>query len=83
MRRYRQRSLFCVLVRGVPTPGDIFTALTRHPKAYTLSLGHIEDLTLESFAYLRVPLLVAAIAWFIGTLGTLRPLVGGPFLRLR
>ncbi len=60
------------LVRGVPTSGDIFTALTRHPKAYKLSLGHIEDLTLESFAYLRVPLLVAAIAWFIGTLGTLR-----------
>ena len=30
------------------------------PGAYTLSLGHMEDLTLASFAYLRLPLAVAA-----------------------
>lgn len=56
-------------VRGIPTPGDISSALTHHPSAYTLSLGHMEDLTLESFAYLRAPLLVAAIAFVLGALG--------------
>ena len=32
---------------SVPTPGDISTALSQNPDAYTLSLGHIEDLTIE------------------------------------
>jgi hypothetical protein len=36
---------------------------------YTLSLGHMEDLTIESFAYLRAPLLVAGAAFTIGVLG--------------
>jgi len=61
-----------LLVRGLPAAGDISTALSHHPKAYTLSLGHMEDLTLASFAYLRVPLLVAAVAFAIGVVGTLR-----------
>ena len=60
------------LVRNVPAPGDISTALRLHPGAYTLSLGHIEDLTLSSFAYLRAPLLMAAVALLIGAIGTLR-----------
>ncbi|MHB8501324.1 MAG: ArnT family glycosyltransferase [Candidatus Acidiferrales bacterium] len=60
------------LVRHVPAPGDISTALSQHPKAYTLSLGHMEDLTIESFAYLRVPLLVAASAFLVGALGAFR-----------
>jgi Dolichyl-phosphate-mannose-protein mannosyltransferase len=62
----------CFLVRDVPAPGDISAALSLHPGSYKLSLGHIEDLTLKSFAYLRVPLLVAAVAFLIGALGTLR-----------
>ncbi len=61
-----------VLVRNVPTPGDIFSALTSHPSAYTLSLGHMEDLTLQSFAYLRAPLLLVAVAFLIGAIGTFR-----------
>ena len=59
-----------VLDRNVPTPGDIFNALTSHPGAYTLSLGHMEDLTLQSFAYLRTPLMLAAVAFLIGAIGT-------------
>lgn len=59
-------------VRNVPTPGDISRALSDNPGAYTLSLGHMEDLTLAAFAYLRLPLVVAAIAFLIGALGTLR-----------
>jgi 4-amino-4-deoxy-L-arabinose transferase-like glycosyltransferase len=55
-------------VRHVPTPGDISVALSRHPKAYTLSLGHMEDLTIPAFAYLRLPLLVAAIAFIMGAI---------------
>ena len=61
-----------VLVRNVPSPGDISAALSSHPGAYTLALGHMEDLTLQSFAYLRLPLAVAALAFGVGMLGTLR-----------
>jgi hypothetical protein len=60
------------MVRGLPAPGDIFSAMNEHPSAYTLSLGHMEDLTLHSFAYLRLPLLVAGIAFLIGALGMIR-----------
>ncbi len=60
------------LVRNVPTPGDIAGALSEHPKAYSLSLGHMEDLTLTSFAYLRLPLFVAAIAFLVGAVGSFR-----------
>ncbi len=55
-----------------PTPGDISTALTQNPDMYTLSLGHMSDLTLHSFAYLRLPLALAACALFIGVLATVR-----------
>jgi 4-amino-4-deoxy-L-arabinose transferase-like glycosyltransferase len=61
-----------LLVRHVPTPGDISAALMRHPRFYTLSLGHMADLTFDSFAYLRLPLIVAAVAFVIGPLGTFR-----------
>jgi hypothetical protein len=56
------------LVRNVPAPGDISSALSHHPGAYTLSLGHMMDLTFDSFAYLRLPLAVAAIALLGGAL---------------
>jgi 4-amino-4-deoxy-L-arabinose transferase-like glycosyltransferase len=67
-------AVICILVyvRHVPVTGDISKALTAHPKVYSLSLGHIEDLTLDSFAYLRTPLLLAGIAFLAGSLGTLR-----------
>jgi 4-amino-4-deoxy-L-arabinose transferase-like glycosyltransferase len=61
-----------VLTRGLPAPGDISQALSQHPGAYKLALGHMQDLTLASFAYLRIPLLVAAIAFCIGALTTWR-----------
>jgi 4-amino-4-deoxy-L-arabinose transferase-like glycosyltransferase len=50
----------------LPTPGDISGALvTQGFEAYTLSLGHMGDLTLRSFAYLRAPLIVAGIAFLV------------------
>ncbi len=68
-------SLLCVLlgtlllmVWRVPAPGDISRALTQNPKLYTLSMGHIADLTLNAFAYLKLPLAIAAAAFGAGTL---------------
>jgi 4-amino-4-deoxy-L-arabinose transferase-like glycosyltransferase len=58
-------------VWNLPTPGDISSALTQNPDAYTLSLGHMGDLTMRSFAYLRAPLIVAGIAFLIGASGVL------------
>jgi 4-amino-4-deoxy-L-arabinose transferase-like glycosyltransferase len=57
------------LVRDVEARGDISGALQQNPDAYTLSLGHMQDLTLESFAWLRVPLIVAAGACVVGVIG--------------
>ena len=54
----------------LPTPGDISEALA-HQATYKLSLGHMQDLTLHSFAYLRLPLAMAAAALAIGALGTI------------
>jgi 4-amino-4-deoxy-L-arabinose transferase-like glycosyltransferase len=59
-------------VRNLPTPGDISSALSQHPSAYTLSLGHMLDLTADSFAYLRLPLYVAGAAFLVGAVGNLR-----------
>jgi 4-amino-4-deoxy-L-arabinose transferase-like glycosyltransferase len=59
------------LARGYETPGDISGALSRNPMDYTLALGHVEDLTMPSFAYLRGPLLLASLAFLIGAIGTL------------
>jgi len=56
----------------VPTPGDISQALAQHPGAYTLSLGHMQDLTITSLAYLRFPLALAGVAFLIGAVGTRR-----------
>src|SRR5579862_8442788 len=59
-------------VRHIPAPGDISQALVAHPANYKLSLGHMTDLTVDSFAYLRIPLAVAAVAFLVGALGTFR-----------
>ena len=60
-----------VAVWNYPTPGDISRVLDTNGD-YTLSLGHMTDLTLPSLAYLRVPLVVAGIAFLLGALGTFR-----------
>jgi 4-amino-4-deoxy-L-arabinose transferase-like glycosyltransferase len=58
--------LLAWVVRNTPAPGDISVALSRHPGAYKLSLGHMEDLTLSSLAYLRLPLVLAGVAFLLG-----------------
>jgi len=61
-----------LVVRHYLAPGDISAALALNPKAYTLSLGHMEDLTVRSLAYLRFPLGLACVAFLIGAVGTWR-----------
>jgi 4-amino-4-deoxy-L-arabinose transferase-like glycosyltransferase len=51
------------MVWRVPAIGDISQALNQHPEMYTLSLGHMGDLTLSAFAYLKLPLALATIAF--------------------
>ncbi len=60
-----------VMSRPYSAPGDISQALASNPAAYKLSLGHMGDLTIKSFAYLRTPLLVASIALLLGAIGTM------------
>ncbi|MGH9658160.1 MAG: ArnT family glycosyltransferase [Bryobacteraceae bacterium] len=60
------------LAPATPATGDIASALTQNPEVYTLSLGHLTDLTLPAMAYLRLPLAVAAIAFAIGAIGAWR-----------
>ncbi len=57
-------------VWSLPAPGDISQALVmQNTEAYTLSMGHMGDLTLNSFAYLRGPLILAAVAFLLGLWG--------------
>jgi hypothetical protein len=57
------------LVWRLPAPGTISQALTQHTELYTLSMGHIADLTLNAFAYLKLPLALAALAFGVCAAG--------------
>lgn len=54
---------------GYAAPGDISQALATNSSDYTLSLDHMGDLTIRSFAYLRTPLTIAGLAMLIGAVG--------------
>ncbi len=62
-------AVLIALVWRLPTVGNISTALTQHPELYTLSMGHMRDLTLSAFAYLRFPLAIAAFAFGMTAVG--------------
>ena len=65
-------------VWNMPAPGDISRALTtQQVDAYTLSLGHMGDLTIHAFAYLRAPLLLAGIAFAIGAVTSFKRQIAG------
>jgi 4-amino-4-deoxy-L-arabinose transferase-like glycosyltransferase len=61
-------AIILYLVRGTPAPGDISNALQQHPGTYTLSMSHMGDLTIQSFAYLRTPLVMAGVAFLVGAI---------------
>jgi 4-amino-4-deoxy-L-arabinose transferase-like glycosyltransferase len=50
-----------------PPDTDIGEVLTSHPGHYKLSLGHMQDLTIESFGLFRTPLWEIGIALLLGT----------------
>ena len=58
-----------VAVYSLRPVGDIAQALKQNPELYTLSLGHMGDLTLRAFAFLKLPLLLAAGAFAFATAG--------------
>jgi hypothetical protein len=62
-------AVLLLMVWRLPASGDIVQALNQHPELYTLSLGHMGDLTLRSFAYLRLPLFVAALCYGLCAIG--------------
>ena len=70
------------MVRGRAAPGDIAAALNQNPEVYTLSLGHMTDLTLQAFAYLRLPLAVAGVAFAVGAVGSYRARKAVPVVAL-
>jgi 4-amino-4-deoxy-L-arabinose transferase-like glycosyltransferase len=51
------------MVLHTPVKGELSQALNQNPDMYTLSLGHMTDLTLPAFAFLRLPLAVAVFAF--------------------
>ena len=57
------------LSAGLPAKGELADALVQHPEMYTLSMGHMGDLTLAAFAFLRLPLAVAVTAFGITAAG--------------
>lgn len=52
------------MVREIPVSGDIASAM--HNQVSTLSLGKANDLTFQSMAWLRMPLVIAACAFVLG-----------------
>jgi 4-amino-4-deoxy-L-arabinose transferase-like glycosyltransferase len=62
-------AVMALLARTHPFPAgtDIGTVLVSHPSRYKLSLGHMGDLTLESFGLFRMPLLLVGLGLLFGT----------------
>jgi len=56
-----------VTTRQMSVEGDISTALDRNPDAYALSLGHVLDLTPQSLAALRAPIVGTALTFGVFT----------------
>src|SRR4029077_2894823 len=50
-----------------PPGTDLGDVLTQHPGQYKLSLGHMQDLTIESFGMFRAPLWILGLALLAGT----------------
>jgi hypothetical protein len=57
------------LAARLPANGELAQALTKNPEMYTLSLGHMTDLTLGAFAYLKLPLAIAVAVFGATALG--------------
>jgi len=58
---------FAVTAPPAPPNADIVDLLTSNPDLYTLSLGHLFDLTAQSMSLFRLPLALTGIAFLGGT----------------
>ncbi len=58
---------FAVTAPPAPSNADIVDLLTSNPSLYTLSLGHLFDLTAQSMSLFRLPLALTGIAFLCGT----------------
>lgn len=58
---------FAVTAPPAPPNADIIDLLTSNPDLYTLSLGHLFDLTAQSMSLFRLPLALTGIAFLGGT----------------
>ena len=58
-----------ILSRAKPFPPgtDLGDVLTQHPGQYKLSLGHMQDLTIESLGMFRTPLWILGVSLLAGT----------------
>lgn len=59
--------LVAIKAPNPPARADIADLLSSNPDLYTLSLGHLFDLTGQSMSLFRVPLLLTGIAFLTGT----------------
>jgi 4-amino-4-deoxy-L-arabinose transferase-like glycosyltransferase len=55
------------MTHSFPPGTDIGSVLVPHPGQYALSLGHMEDLTIEAFGLFRTPLWLVGFGLLIGT----------------
>ncbi len=62
-------SALLLSVWAIPARGEMWNSLTQNSALYTLSLGHMADLTHQTFAYLKLPLGLAALAFGLGAAG--------------
>jgi len=61
---------FAVTAPPAPPHVDIVDLLTSNPDLYTLSLGHLFDLTSQSMSLFRLPLALTGIAFLAGTVSS-------------
>lgn len=60
--------VFAIKAPSAPPGADIADLLSTNPALYTLSLGHLFDLTGQSMSLFRFPLALTGIAFLLGTL---------------
>jgi 4-amino-4-deoxy-L-arabinose transferase-like glycosyltransferase len=65
-------AVFVLLHATIPPPGtDLATLLQQHPTDYALSMGHFLDLDTRALGLFHLPLILSALALFLGPLAAL------------
>ncbi len=63
---------YILLQAHTPSPNtDLATLLTEHPSDYALSMGHVLDLDTRALALFRLPIVLAALSFFLGPFASL------------